>query len=110
VQIVRHFDAELPALGEDEDLVVYRVVQESLTNAIRHGRATCVEVSLRRTTSGLAVVVCDNGIGIGSGPPRNGGIRTMRERALLVGATLTIEQRGERDGTEVRLELNPGKV
>jgi two-component system sensor histidine kinase UhpB len=110
VQILRRFDPDFPALGEDADVVVYRVVQESLTNAIRHGRADCVEVSLRRTPSTVAVVVCDDGVGIEPGQALNGGIRGMRERALLVGGRLAIAPRGDRPGTEVRLELDPGTV
>ncbi len=88
----------MPDRGPDTDLVVYRIVQESLTNVARHSGATWAQVSL----SGDTLRVCDNGRG---GVAEAGaGIRGMRERALLIGARLTIDS-PEGEGTTVRLDL-----
>jgi two-component system, NarL family, sensor histidine kinase UhpB len=86
-------ERDLP-LNADDELVVYRVAQEALTNVVRHAKATNVSLSL--TTDGGAVVlrVADDGRGI---PPElldsSFGIRGMRERALLIGATIDVRSR-----------------
>ena len=98
-----HLDHDLPDLGEPAELVLYRVAQESLTNTVRHARATRVELSLRRGRDAVELRVRDNGRGLG-GSSEGAGIRGMRERALLVGAELTVGP-GRDGGTEVRLTV-----
>jgi signal transduction histidine kinase len=73
------------------DLAGYRIVQESLTNALRHARATEITVSLRRTGTAVEVEVTDDGTEpVDAGRIRSGnGIRGMRERAAAVGGRLT---------------------
>jgi two-component system sensor histidine kinase UhpB len=96
-------EGDLSALDDDVQLVVYRVAQEALSNAMRHGGASRVEVSLRRRDGGAELLVADDGGGFAFDDAERGlGIAGMRERALLVGGELTIESRpGE--GTRVRL-------
>lgn len=97
----RGFGLGLPELGPEAELVIYRVAQEALTNAARHSKADTVDVSLTRQGTGVVLRVADNGQGMrdrGDGS----GIRGMRERALLVGASLAIAPRIG-GGTEVRL-------
>jgi two-component system, NarL family, sensor histidine kinase UhpB len=88
---------------DDVQLVVYRVAQEALTNAARHSEADRIEVLLRRAGEGVELEVRDDGRGFAFEQSERGlGIAGMRERALLIGAELTIESRpGE--GTSVRL-------
>ncbi len=108
-------EAELSAegdfsdLGDDAQLVVYRVAQEALSNAARHSGAAHVEVRLRRTGAGGVVLeVADDGRGFAFEKSERGlGIGGMRERALLVGGELTIESRPEH-GTTARLDV-PGE-
>ncbi|MDG4824623.1 HAMP domain-containing sensor histidine kinase [Asanoa sp. WMMD1127] len=95
--------SDLPALGEEAELVVYRVAQEGLTNTARHARAELVELSLRRTPGAVELVVRDDGRGL-RGAPEGAGLRGMRERALLAGADLTVGP-GPGGGTEVRLRV-----
>jgi two-component system sensor histidine kinase UhpB len=99
--IQRRFEPRLPKLGPDAELVLYRVAQESLTNTARHAAAARVEVALARDPGGVGLSVRDDGHGLGHSP-EGAGIHGMRERAMLVGAQLTIETRRE-GGTEVRL-------
>lgn len=96
-------------LGDDAQLVVYRVAQEALNNAARHSDAKHVEVMLRRSEDGGVVLeVADDGRGFAFDESESGlGIGGMRERALLVGGELTIESRPEA-GTTVRLDV-PGE-
>jgi two-component system sensor histidine kinase UhpB len=109
-EIKAEFSAEgdLSDLGDDAQLVVYRVAQEALSNAARHSGAENVDVQLqRRADGGVELQVTDDGRGFAFDESEGGlGIAGMRERALLIGGELTIESRPER-GTKVRLVV-PG--
>ncbi|MFL5898024.1 MAG: sensor histidine kinase [Solirubrobacterales bacterium] len=97
-------EGDFSDLGGDSQLVVYRVAQEALSNAARHSGASRVEVRLGRTVGGgVALEVADDGRGFAFDESEGGlGIAGMRERALLIGAELTIESRPG-SGTTVRL-------
>jgi len=99
-------EGDFSNLGDDAQLVVYRVAQEALSNAARHSGAEHVEVRLRRTDAGgVVLAVSDDGQGFAFDESQRGlGIGGMRERALLVGAELTIESRPDH-GTTVRLDV-----
>jgi two-component system, NarL family, sensor histidine kinase UhpB len=102
-------DGDFSDLGDDAQLVVYRVAQEALSNAARHSGAKSVEVRLRRAEAGgVLLEVGDDGRGFAFDESERGlGIGGMRERALLIGAELTIESRPDK-GTTVRLSV-PGE-
>ncbi|MGY5036398.1 HAMP domain-containing sensor histidine kinase [Streptomyces sp. 900116325] len=98
-----HIDADLPPMSRDTELVLYRVAQESLTNAARHAGARRVELTVRCTPAGVELRVRDDGRGI-NGAPEGAGISGMRERALLIGADVALD--AARDGgTEVRMTV-----
>ena len=103
--IERSLQRDLPPLGADAELVLYRVAQESLTNVIRHAQATRAEVTLEQVGDGVVLAVCDDGRGIEAEPASQGGLRFMRERAVSVGGNLQIAARGNGGGTEVRLRV-----
>ena len=88
LRVIRRISRELPALTPEVELAVYRVAQESLTNAARHAEASRVEISLKCGTE-LQLIVRDNGCGT-HGRPAGGGIEGMGERARLVGGRLEI--------------------
>jgi two-component system, NarL family, sensor histidine kinase UhpB len=104
IDIERRFDRELPVLGHEEELVIYRVAQEALTNVVRHAGASRAELALERAPDRLVLRVRDDGCGVGDPPARSGGIRGMRERAALVRAQLSIAP-GPDGGTEVVLNV-----
>jgi signal transduction histidine kinase/ligand-binding sensor domain-containing protein len=86
---------------------VLRIVQEALANALRHSRATRVEVDLRYHPDELTLTISDNGVGFQSTDPTlpakgHFGLQGMRERAVQIGGTLNIESSPER-GTIVTL-------
>jgi two-component system sensor histidine kinase UhpB len=105
IDVRRHLEAT-PALSSEQELVIYRVAQEALTNVARHARATTVELVLAHDEHRTVLTVDDDGQGL---PPEalesTNGIRGMRERAMLIGADLTIDARDE-GGTRVRLVVS----
>jgi two-component system sensor histidine kinase UhpB len=103
LQVRRQLDGHLPALSDEVELVIYRVAQEALTNALRHSEATCVTVSLKAGDDGVVLTVSDDGRGLGEST-RAGGLAGMRERAMLIDAALDIRSGGE-GGTDVVLRL-----
>jgi two-component system sensor histidine kinase UhpB len=107
-RVRRELQGNLPALQPDIELVVYRIAQESLTNALRHSGARSATVSLKADEETVTLCVADDGKGMPARLPRGtAGIAGMRERALLVGGRLSIESRSEQ-GTEVRLTIPVG--
>ena len=109
--IDRHFEQDLPVLSYDEELVIYRVAQEALTNVVRHAEATHATLTLERGHDRLILRVRDDGSGLDNAELGTGGIRGMRERAILIRADLIIASRAE-GGTEVALEIpvNAGRL
>ena len=108
--LVRHrVTRELAALEPEQDLAIYRVAQESLTNAARHAAAGIVELALTQRDGIVVLEVRDDGRGITDAQASGQGVGLggMRERALLVGGRLTVGCRPE-GGTEVRLEVPGG--
>ena len=112
VQVERDFTGNLPPLSDDAELAVYRVAQESLTNIARHADASRVELALQPGPDSVVLRVVDNGRGMPSPDTfavnGHGGLRGMRERALLVGGALAVK-RGSQGGVEVRLEVPAGE-
>jgi signal transduction histidine kinase len=104
VRVERRLEPSLP-LSEDEELVVYRVAQEALTNVARHAQATRVELRLQRNHALTVLTVRDDGLGlVAGGLPSGHGIRGMRERAMLIGAQLHIDSKPG-GGTEIKLSI-----
>ena len=89
LSVQHRIDGDLPPLGPDVELVLYRVAQEGLTNVVRHAHAKNAHLILRRVPGGVRLRIIDDGRGIG-GAAEGTGISGMRERALLVGAKLSI--------------------
>jgi two-component system sensor histidine kinase UhpB len=84
---------DLDALDETRALVVYRLVQEALTNIARHAAATQVQITIQRPPPGdrIAVTIADNGRGADLQTPRHGlGLIGMRERVSALGGDLTL--------------------
>ena len=104
LHIHRQLEGGLPKLAPDVELAIYRVAQEALTNAMRHSKATEVTVSLTRENGALVLTVTDNGNGLDEDLVEAGGLTGMRERAMLIGADLSIES-GYGAGVTVTLRL-----
>lgn len=91
----------LPALTPEEELVLYRVAQEALTNVVRHSGAARAEVCVELVDRRLELRVADDGRGVAPGT-EGGGIRGMRERSVLIGARLDVTE-AQQGGTQVQL-------
>jgi two-component system sensor histidine kinase UhpB len=88
LRVRRELESDLPRCSPEVELVVYRVAQEALTNALRHSEAAQVTVSLSKRDGKVVLVVSDNGCGFPESMPAGSGVAGMRERAMLVGAGL----------------------
>jgi two-component system sensor histidine kinase UhpB len=104
IRVERRFDPSLPTLEQDTELAVYRIAQESLTNVARHSQASRVTVELQGGVDSVLLRVADDGRGFKPTGEEQGGLRSMRERALLVDGALAISQ-GPAGGVEVQLEV-----
>ncbi|MCE3262147.1 MAG: histidine kinase [Pseudoduganella sp.] len=88
-------EAELAAIGSEASLVLFRIVQESLVNALRHARATQVAVRLSVGRSEVALEVEDNGIGIAPScreRPGSFGLIGMQERAAALNGSFALNE------------------
>jgi len=108
-RIERDLQGTLPPLPAEVELVLYRIAQEGLTNAIRHANAHSIRIWLHGDGDSVALRVRDDGQGMPRRmPDGTSGIVGMRERALLVGGRFSIESVPRR-GTEVRLRIPLGR-
>ncbi|HKQ96308.1 MAG TPA: sensor histidine kinase, partial [Candidatus Polarisedimenticolia bacterium] len=98
-------------LTPETEVALFRVTQEAVTNAVRHGHAKSIQVSLARTDDRLELCISDDGRGFASadGIPRGLGIPGMRERMRQIGGGVTIaSDRGA--GTKVKAFIpHPGR-
>ncbi|NUP50140.1 MAG: sensor histidine kinase [Catenulispora sp.] len=108
VTLLREGDGEVPP---GVQVGAYRIVQEALTNTLRHARASSAEVLLRIDATQVRVRIRDDGRGgasaRGGGPGGSGGqgLVGMRERATLLGGTLYAGPRWDAPGFEVEARL-----
>ena len=81
---------------------IYRIVQEAITNAIKHGKATNINIKLRLTKKGTVLSIENNGLDFPKLSPRSKGLglKIMKYRTDLIGGSLDI-RKGDKDGTIV---------
>jgi signal transduction histidine kinase len=102
VQLTCEVSAETPTAVQ---LALYRIVQESLTNIVRHADATIIIVSVMYDDSDYLVTIADNGVGFDISVENEGrGLLGMRERADLLGGSLQLGE-SETGGTLVRARI-----
>ena len=97
-------DGVPPVLPPDVTLCLFRIVQEALQNALKHGRARKVSVDLRASTGALVLTVVDDGAGfdVNAAWGRGLGLISMNERVEAIGGSMTI---GSHPGSGTRLEV-----
>jgi signal transduction histidine kinase len=98
-------EGEPRSLSPTIDLSVYRIVQEALTNVIRHANASAVSIRLRYATRTLEVSVSDDGAAATSANGTGHGLVGMRERVALFGGTIVTGPREDGPGYRVHATL-----
>jgi signal transduction histidine kinase len=97
-------------LSASDESVLYRAVQEALTNVAKHSAARRVEVTVRACGRAIEAIVADDGVGFEADSPSDGfGLIGMRERAMLAGGQLDL-QTAPGTGTSVRFVMPLGRV
>jgi len=99
--------SKLERLNPDLEIALYRIVQESVTNAVRHSQATKIELVVERTPQGVKLSVLDNGVGIADldrARKASHGLVGMTHRMRAINGTLDISSR-KGEGTKVEAFL-----
>ena len=102
--ITMDLPADLPPLGSNASIALFRIYQEALNNAVRHAGATAVAISLRGERGAVILTVTDDGVGFDNEAgrlPSALGLLMMRERAAALEGTLTISRGAAGRGTVV---------
>ena len=109
--IVCRFDCPEPVLLEENSTGthLFRIAQEALSNAVRHGHATEITIGFAAEDHTLALTIHDNGVGLSqsASDPAGMGMHIMKYRAQMIGASLVIGSRPG-GGTVVRCLLRQG--
>lgn len=100
---------EAQDLPRDAAIILFRIVQEGLSNIVRHGAARHVRLALGVSPEGLEVMLSDDGCGFDAQQPQRQpggtfGLMAMRQRVHSLGGTVSIESAAGR-GTTVRIQL-----
>lgn len=102
-----YFETNLNAEHLDEEIAIniYRIVQESLTNVIRHAKASEVTIRLTQKTDSLTLIIIDNGIGFDQEKKHKGlGLLGIKERAEAMTATYRIDT-GDNEGVTIIISI-----
>lgn len=103
-QIQCRFECAPPVLVDEPSVAthLYRVAQEAVSNAVKHGKARSVMIRLRATSERLFLMVKDDGVGIPKTLPKTKGmgLRIMQYRAGMIGGSLVVERDSE-GGTSI---------
>jgi len=92
-----HFECPQPVLVEDNTIAthLYRIAQEAVTNAIKHGKAQHVKIGLSSTPERITLAVHDDGVGFkfGERHPNGLGLRIMNHRTSMIGGKFVVEKK-----------------
>jgi signal transduction histidine kinase len=106
-----HFECDSPVLIHDATVSghLYRITQEAISNAVKHGKARHINICLETIDDGISLRVQDDGAGLPELPPKNAGmgLRIMAHRAGMIGATFSV-RRQDSGGTVVSCILRQG--
>jgi len=109
IEITFKQDGEYYGLGEQKELVLFRIVQEAINNTLKHSGAKYLTVSLQYSQDLFTLTVLDDGSGFDpkEAVAKNGsGLKNIQNRANLIGAEVSINSEAGK-GSEIRVSLNP---
>jgi signal transduction histidine kinase len=104
IRVDLDISGDLDHLAPSQQLSVYRIVQEALTNVRKHAHASSVRITIGRCGDELEVMIADDGKGVTNDPPPGNGLIGMRERAAIHHGTLYAGP-GDEHGFTVRARL-----
>jgi two-component system sensor histidine kinase UhpB len=95
------------SLGPSAALTIYRIVQETLSNAIRHAHATQIDVTIESDDRRVRVTVVDDGVGLAAAwtQPGRFGLRGLRERTAYVHGSFSVANRSDCPGVIVHADI-----
>ena len=88
-----NIDEELEGLlDKNHKLTIFRIIQETTNNALKHAKATTVHISLVKVRNNIQITIEDNGVGFDlHSVKKGGGLKNIRNRAYLLNGTYTID-------------------
>lgn len=107
IQIISKLDSIDDLFKKEDEIQIYRIVQECINNIVKHSQATTATIEIRRSTDTVQVIISDNGCGFDVEQMRmhgGFGLTGLAERARLLGGTQTIES-AMGQGTTVTIKL-----
>jgi signal transduction histidine kinase len=99
-------DEHTTRLRSEVEAELFRIAQEAMNNAVKHARATAIEVECQVYAPRARISVCDNGRGLQQGRADSHGLTIMRERAQLIEADLSVTP-NETGGMTVTVQIGP---
>jgi nitrate/nitrite-specific signal transduction histidine kinase len=96
-------------IGESAAAHLYLIVQEAINNAVKHGRARSITVTVRTNRARLSLSIADDGVGIAENPARGAGmgLRLMEYRCAVIGGVMKIKRLPD-GGTRIRCVCQQG--
>lgn len=109
IQMGLFVDGDVYSLGEQRELVLFRIFQEALNNALKHADAANIKIGLYYNTQMFNLTIEDDGVGFQPellNDKSGSGLRNMTNRANLIGAEAVISS-SPKKGCTIKLSLNP---
>ena len=99
-------EEELPAIGSDKPIILFRMIQEVVNNIIRHAEADTIWLDVKKETDKLEIAIKDNGKGFDAGKNSTGvGLQNLKNRSKMINAGLLITS-DPGYGTTVTISIN----
>ncbi|MFI5132488.1 MAG: sensor histidine kinase, partial [Chitinophagales bacterium] len=102
-----HIDDDLPPLGTEKPIILFRMIQEVVNNIIKHADANTIFLNAKKHTDRLVITIKDNGRGFSENAVSGGaGLQNLQNRAKIINAELTIDSQPAM-GTLVTISIKP---
>jgi signal transduction histidine kinase len=103
-------DEELPALGSDRPIILFRMIQEIINNIIKHAAADKIIFAAKNNRDKLVITICDNGKGFDrESIPEGAGLSNLEKRSKMIHADFLIDS-APANGTKVTISIKPGLI
>lgn len=94
------------ALDPDKQIILYRIIQEALQNAIKHARATSINVNIVAGNDKILISITDDGKGVNTSARDGLGILNMKLRTKILGGTITWKNISPGAGVQIKIPVN----